>query len=355
MGGDFDYVFGGVGIGRLKPGDHGFVDARGVGRIVVVEYFGEARAGMLKRMTQADELRRDRSGLRSAEAHDADAAAAGRSGDGDYGFDSGAGGIAWARVWSRLRIAGGISHAVAFIVGRRCGRRSRWYTPASEECLVRAGKIEFRLRMLINTIIIVMGFWAPWIGLRSAWSGLGPHVSRMEWLAVRVARLELLRFSVAVPLVIGVAALLAVTGAALRICGTAYLGAGTVHSFDMQAGSVVAAGPYRYVRNPLYLGLWFMVAALAFLMSPSGALFAVVLITLFLLRLILGEEAFLSQRIGEPYLAYCCRDFFPSFDTGEREVVPEMRPAPLADLSRSPSSFATGFFSSSGNRVRNST
>lgn len=167
-----------------------------------------------------------------------------------------------------------------------------------------AGKIEFRLRMVINTIIIFTGFWAPWIGSRSAWSGLGPHVSLMEWVAVRVARLELLRFSRAVPLVIGLAALLAAIGAVLRICGTAYLGAGTVHSFSMQAGSVVAAGPYRYVRNPLYLGLWFMAAALAFLMPPTGALFAMVLITLFLLRLILGEEAFLAQQIGEPYFAY---------------------------------------------------
>lgn len=158
--------------------------------------------------------------------------------------------------------------------------------------------------MLINAVVIVMGFWAPWIGARNAWAGLGPHVSLMEWLAVRMTRLGLLRFSVAVPLVIGVAALLAASGAVLRIWGTSYLGTGTVQSLNMRAGAVMADGPYRYVRNPLYLGLWFMVAALSFLMPPTGALFAVVLITIFQLRLILGEEAFLAQRIGEPYLAY---------------------------------------------------
>lgn len=169
---------------------------------------------------------------------------------------------------------------------------------------MRAGKIEFRARMLIVAIIIFVGFWAPWIVSRSAWAGLGPHVSLLEWLALRVSRLGLVRFSVAAPVVIGIAAFCAAVGAVLRVCGTAYLGSGTVHSFDMQAGAVVAAGPYRFVRNPLYLGLWFMVAALAFLMPPSGALVAMVAITIFQLRLILGEEAFLAQRIGEPYLAY---------------------------------------------------
>jgi len=72
----------------------------------------------------------------------------------------------------------------------------------------------------------------------------------------------------------------------------------------MLAGTVMADGPYRYVRNPLYLGVWCMVAALAFLMPVSGALFTMTLITVFLLRLILGEEAFLTARLGEPYLNY---------------------------------------------------
>jgi len=35
---------------------------------------------------------------------------------------------------------------------------------------------------------------------------------------------------------------------------------------------VMAAGPYRYVRNPLYLGSWGMVGAMCFLMPPTGAL-----------------------------------------------------------------------------------
>ena len=93
-------------------------------------------------------------------------------------------------------------------------------------------------------------------------------------------------------------------GAILRVWGTAYLGYGTVHHGQMQAGAVMAAGPYRYVRNPLYLGVWCMMAAMAFIMPPTGALFAMTLLTVFSLRLILGEEAYLSAQLGEPYQAY---------------------------------------------------
>jgi protein-S-isoprenylcysteine O-methyltransferase Ste14 len=66
----------------------------------------------------------------------------------------------------------------------------------------------------------------------------------------------------------------------------------------------MAAGPYRFVRNPLYLGAWFMMAAMSLLMPPTGALFVMVLITIFYARLILGEEAFLSAKLGEPYREY---------------------------------------------------
>jgi hypothetical protein len=72
----------------------------------------------------------------------------------------------------------------------------------------------------------------------------------------------------------------------------------------MQAAAVMADGPYRYLRNPLYLGGWFMMIAVSLLMSPSGALFTVVLMTIFFLRLILGEEAFLGKQLGQPYEEY---------------------------------------------------
>ena len=66
----------------------------------------------------------------------------------------------------------------------------------------------------------------------------------------------------------------------------------------------MADGPYRYVRNPLYLGGWCMFAAMAFVMPPTGALVSMPLLTLFLFRLILGEEAFLTEKLGDSYREY---------------------------------------------------
>jgi len=165
---------------------------------------------------------------------------------------------------------------------------------------MRASAIDFRLRMAINAAIIILGFWAPWI---EAW-GLGRRITLLEWLALELGRTGLVRFTIGVAAMILLSALLAAAGAALRVWGTAYLGTDTVNGLDMKAGGVVADGPYRYVRNPLYLGLWCMVAAMGFIMPVTGALFTLVFITIFLMRLILAEEAYLSAQIGEPYRLY---------------------------------------------------
>lgn len=165
---------------------------------------------------------------------------------------------------------------------------------------MQASAIEFRLRMLIIGVILALGFWAPWIERL----GIGQRSSLLEWLALHVARVGLLPFTVATPAVILAGSLVAAIAVLLRVTGTAYLGPATVIHPRMQAAAVTASGPYRFVRNPLYLGLWFMTAAMALIMPPTGALAAMALVTLFLLRLTLGEEAFLSTRLGQPYRDY---------------------------------------------------
>ena len=165
---------------------------------------------------------------------------------------------------------------------------------------MRASAIEFRLRMIIQIVIVFLGFWAPWAG---GWD-FGWRISTFEWLPLEINRLGLASFAVAMPVVIVLGALAAFLGAVLRVWGAAYLGYNTVHHGDMQAGAVMADGPYRYMRNPLYLGGWFMMLAVVLFMAPSGALFTIVLMTVFFLRLILGEEAFLSKHLGQPYEQY---------------------------------------------------
>jgi protein-S-isoprenylcysteine O-methyltransferase Ste14 len=163
-----------------------------------------------------------------------------------------------------------------------------------------ATKIEFRLRMAIMAVIITLGYWAPWI---MAW-GIGPRIPLLMGLPLELSRHGLVSFSVAVPMVIVLAALIAAKGMVFRIWGSAYLDPATVLHSRMKAGALIAAGPYRHVRNPLYIGLWFMTVAMAFLMPPAGALFVLIAVPLFLLRLTLGEEAFLTGEFGQSYQDY---------------------------------------------------
>ena len=165
---------------------------------------------------------------------------------------------------------------------------------------MKATAIEFRLRMMIQIVIVAVAIWAPWV---TPWN-LKLRMSTLEWLALEMGRTGIVSFSAAVPAVIVLGAVFGALAAWLRVWGAAYLGYDVVHHEQMQAGAVMAAGPYRYMRNPLYLGGWFMMAALALLITPSGALFMLALTAFFYLRLILGEEAFLAGKLGEPYQQY---------------------------------------------------
>lgn len=169
---------------------------------------------------------------------------------------------------------------------------------------MRASAIEFRLRLVIQVVLVVIGFWAPWARSWVPSAEFAPRISLLEWLALNLSRLGVVGFAHSAAVVIVFAALIAGLGALLRVWGTAYLGYTTIHHGQMQAGELMADGPYRFLRNPLYVGGWCMIAAISLLMPPTGALFTMPLVTVFYLRLILGEEAFLEDRLGDPYRQY---------------------------------------------------
>ncbi len=72
----------------------------------------------------------------------------------------------------------------------------------------------------------------------------------------------------------------------------------------MKAGAVMADGPYRYVRNPLYLGLMVHGGGHGLPHASDGRAVLHDTAHPFFMSLILGEEAFLSAQLGEPYKAY---------------------------------------------------
>ncbi len=69
--------------------------------------------------------------------------------------------------------------------------------------------------------------------------------------------------------------------------------------------ALVVAGPYRFTRNPMYLGLVLMLLALCLWRGQPLALWAVVLLVASLTRFqILPEERALSAKFGAAYEAY---------------------------------------------------
>lgn len=192
---------------------------------------------------------------------------------------------------------------------------------------MKATHFEFRFRLWIGVLIYVLGFWAPWI--RYGRPAASPVTTWLE-LSGRLAQTHALTLQSASVLVTAVATLLAVVGAIFRVWGTAYLGGSIVTSGAMHAHQVLAAGPYRYLRNPLYFGSFVFSLAVAILMPPSGAIFFVIASLVQMLRLILGEEAYLAAQQGDAYLAYKARvpRLFPSLIARIPTSPAQSRPTP---------------------------
>jgi protein-S-isoprenylcysteine O-methyltransferase Ste14 len=74
------------------------------------------------------------------------------------------------------------------------------------------------------------------------------------------------------------------------------------------ANALVIAGPYRFTRNPLYLGLALLTAALAIVLNTWWPV-ALLLPALVIIRLtvIAREESYLRRRFGAEYEAYMRR------------------------------------------------
>ena len=106
-------------------------------------------------------------------------------------------------------------------------------------------------------------------------------------------------------LLFAVAALLLVLAAFIRTWASSYLQAGVVYAAEVKTASLVADGPYRQVRNPLYFANVLMIIAMGAMMSRLGFLVAVIAMLVFCYRLILREEAELQASQGQPYHAYC--------------------------------------------------
>jgi protein-S-isoprenylcysteine O-methyltransferase Ste14 len=104
-------------------------------------------------------------------------------------------------------------------------------------------------------------------------------------------------------------ALLVAGGAVAGRCIGAFIvqGRGTPALFDAPR-RLVAVGPYRYARNPMYIGGALLLLGFGLdLRSPCIVLFVPAWWVLFHLLVILYEEPTLRRKFGDDYNAYCRR------------------------------------------------
>ena len=143
-------------------------------------------------------------------------------------------------------------------------------------------------------------------GIRAALYATG-FILLWWWGAVSAREFDR-NFAVVLPSgLVGVGvALIAVGGvlAAMCVFNFAVTGRGTPAPFDAPR-EFVAVGPYRFVRNPMYIGGALMISGFGlYQRSISIVAFAAVFVVVAHLFVLLYEEPALANRFGDSYEAY---------------------------------------------------
>ncbi|HXJ93652.1 MAG TPA: isoprenylcysteine carboxylmethyltransferase family protein [Terriglobia bacterium] len=184
---------------------------------------------------------------------------------------------------------------------------------------MRATDFEFRYRFFIITALFIVGFESY---------ALDPvNVSAMlaRWLMGHRVEPGVSSEKQLVQMILGLGALLTILAALVRTWAAAYLRSEVVHDSNLHAEGLVADGPFRYVRNPLYLGA--VLFAIGFGLAASRLGFIVIVggLTLFYYRLIAREEWLLSETQGESY-----RQFLKAVPRLLPSLTPRVPPGGLA-------------------------
>ena len=185
-----------------------------------------------------------------------------------------------------------------------------------------ATDFEFRFRFWIIGGVFYLGFALYGAGDTSF------SLSAARWLADADSRL-VSDYSRAI-LCTGTA--LAAVAALIRSWAAAYLHSSVVYDAKLYSDRLTADGPYRYVRNPLYLGTILLAFGLGTMATRFGFAVVVAGIPVVVYRLILREEAGLLASQGESYGAYF-------------RVVPRLVPAlsPRTPMGEARSDWVDGF------------
>jgi protein-S-isoprenylcysteine O-methyltransferase Ste14 len=111
------------------------------------------------------------------------------------------------------------------------------------------------------------------------------------------------------PIVRIVGGALALAGIALMLLAVAaFRRAGTSPNPTVATSALTFDGPYRFTRNPMYLGLALLTAGIAGIGNALWPLLAVIpVVAIIQTQVIAREERYLETKFGETYLAYRSR------------------------------------------------
>jgi protein-S-isoprenylcysteine O-methyltransferase Ste14 len=159
---------------------------------------------------------------------------------------------------------------------------------------MQATDFEFRRRFFVIGIVFWLGFSLYRFDPVNSGDALANSLSHHTDLS----RHQLGR------LIFAFAAVLTFAAAAIRTWASAYLHSHIVHDTALHSENLVADGPYRYVRNPLYLGTILVALGMGFMANREG--FFIIVIGMFVIafRLIFREEAQLLASQGDSYRRY---------------------------------------------------
>ncbi len=159
---------------------------------------------------------------------------------------------------------------------------------------MRATNWEFKNRAMVFGLIFGISFSAYFVDQQNAVAALA------NWLgATRGVDSNLIARSLFV-----LAACLVVVAALVRTWASSYLNAKVVYASEVKTASLVADGPYRHVRNPLYFANVLLAIGMGAMMSRIGFFVAIAAMLVFCYRLIFREESDLLASQGEQYWRY---------------------------------------------------
>jgi protein-S-isoprenylcysteine O-methyltransferase Ste14 len=159
---------------------------------------------------------------------------------------------------------------------------------------MRATDWEFKNRAMLFGMIFGVSFLLSSID----------HQNATTWLAARLAPHVGWNEDPVAQALFVIAAGLLICAALVRTWASAYLKSEVVYAKEIKTAALVADGPYRHVRNPLYFGNVLMGLGMGALASRLGFVVLQVLMLVFCYRLIFREEVELRAAQGEQYDAF---------------------------------------------------